>query len=178
MKLDHVLLNVFRRGDEVNASRGGEVTVPVQSGALPWRLKRGKKAEKGEKAEKAEVLLVTGRRSGRWMIPKGWPVEGKSMADSAAQEAFEEAGIKGKVDPEPIGTFRHIKQHLLLGRLEVDIQVHPMAVKRELGDWPERGERTRKWFRVEDAAERVDSEELRTLIVKFGESLKEPATAK
>jgi 8-oxo-dGTP pyrophosphatase MutT (NUDIX family) len=170
MKLQGALLNIVRRGYGQNMSRGGEVAVPVQSGALPWRVRRSKKAEK------AEVLLVTGRRSGRWMIPKGWPVDGKSMADSAAQEAFEEAGIKGKVDPQPIGTFRHVKQHLLFGRLEVDIQVHTMAVKRELGDWPERGERTRKWFRVEEAAQRVDSEELKVLIVKFGESLKEQAT--
>ena len=173
MKLHDVLRNIVRWGYGQDMSRGGEVAVPVQSGALPWRVKRSKKADK------AEVLLVTGRRSGRWMIPKGWPVAGKSMADSAAQEAFEEAGIKGKVDPQPIGIFRHVKQHLLLGRLEVDIQVHAMAVKRELGNWPERGERTRKWFKVEEAAERVDSEELRTLIVQFGESLKQQAaTAK
>lgn len=147
------------------------MAVPIQSGALPWRFKRSKKSDK------AEVMLVTGRRSGRWMIPKGWPVEGKTMADSAAQEAFEEAGIKGKISPEPIGTFRHVKQHFLVGRMEVDIQVHAMAVKRELGDWPERSERARKWFRVEEAAERVDSEELRLLIVKLGEILKEQAAA-
>lgn len=171
MKLPHVLLNIVRSGYGADVSRGGEVAVPIQSGALPWRVKRGKKSRT------AEVLLVTGRRSGRWMIPKGWPVEGKSLADSAAQEAFEEAGIKGKVDPRPIGTFRHVKQHLLFGRMEVDIQVHPLAVKRELGEWPERGERTRKWFRVEEAAERVDSEELKGLIVRLGERLKEQAAA-
>jgi 8-oxo-dGTP pyrophosphatase MutT (NUDIX family) len=140
-------------------SRGGEVTVPIQSGALPWRLKRRRTAE---------VMLVTGRRSGRWMIPKGWPMAGKSLADSAAREAFEEAGIKGRVDPRPIGIFRHVKRHLLLGELEVDIQVHPLAVERELGDWPESAERTRKWFGVKEAAAQVDSEELRKLIMRFG----------
>jgi 8-oxo-dGTP pyrophosphatase MutT (NUDIX family) len=143
-------------------SRGAEVAVPLQSGALPWRLKRRRMAE---------VLLVTGRRSGRWMIPKGWPMTGKSLADSAAQEAFEEAGIKGRVDSRPIGRFRHVKRHLLFGKLEVDIQVHPLAVERELGDWPERGERTRKWFGIEEAAAQVDSDELRKLIVQFGESI-------
>src|SRR6266550_2347263 len=127
MKLPEVLTRLARRIYMGGTSRGGDLSVPVQSGALPWRLKRRRKAE---------VLLVTGRRSGRWMIPKGWPVAGKSLADSAAQEAFEEAGIKGKVDPTPIGTFRHVK-HLLFGTLEVDIVVHPLAVKSELGDWPE-----------------------------------------
>lgn len=136
--------------------------MPIQAGALPWRLK----------PKKAEVMLVTGRRSKRWMIPKGWPVDGKSLADSAAQEAFEEAGIKGKVDPDPIGRFRHVKQHLIVGDMEVEIVVHPMAVEKQLDDWPERGERDRKWFELGEAAERVDSDHLRTLIVEFGESLK------
>jgi len=139
------------------------VAVPLQSGVLAWRVKRKKKPE---------IMLVTGRRSGRWMIPKGWPVAGKSLADSAAQEAFEEAGIKGKIADKPIGTFRHVKQHLLFGRLEVDILVHPLAVERELGDWPERGERNRKWFGLSEAAKRVDSDELGKLIVAFGKSLK------
>ena len=148
-------------------SRAGESVIPVQSGALPWRLKVSKKADK-----RPEVLLVTGRRSGRWMIPKGWPMAGKSLADSAAQEAFEEAGIKGKVAPEPIGRFRHVKQHILFGELEVDILVHPLTVERELKDWPERGERVRKWFKLDVAATKVDSEELRVLIVQFGNQLK------
>jgi 8-oxo-dGTP pyrophosphatase MutT (NUDIX family) len=155
--------HIVRRILNAGVSRGGKLPVPVQTGALPWRLKRSKKAE---------VLLVTGRRSGRWMIPKGWPVAGKTLADSAAQEAFEEAGIKGKIEPEPIGRFRHTKQHILFGTMEVDIHVHPMAVEKELSDWPERGERMRKWFKLDEAAERVDSDELRQLIVRFGKRLK------
>ena len=144
-------------------SREQTSTVPVQSGALPWRLKGRKKPE---------VLLVTGRRSGRWMIPKGWPMPGKSLAESAAQEAFEEAGIEGKLTDEPIGLFRHVKQHLLFGEMEVDILVHPLAVKRELSDWPEKSERSRKWFALDVAATRVDSSELSLLILEFGKSLK------
>lgn len=149
-------------------NREGE-KVPIQAGALPWRLKRRKK--------KPEVLLVTGRRSGRWMIPKGWPMPGKSLADSAAQEAFEEAGIKGRIEPTPIGSFRHMKQHLLFGTLEVDIFVHPLAVERELGNWPEKGERSRKWFPIDEAVQRVDSDELKSLIVEFGRSLKDKKAA-
>jgi 8-oxo-dGTP pyrophosphatase MutT (NUDIX family) len=147
-------------------SPDAEPVVPVQSGALPWRVRGRKKADR-----KAEVLLVTGRRSGRWMIPKGWPMAGKTLADSAAQEAFEEAGIKGRIDPEPIGMFRHVKQHLLFGTLEVDILVHSLTVEHELKDWPERGERMRKWFKLDEAAERVDSAGLRDLIVEFGRQL-------
>ena len=138
---------------EPEASGGGGI--PIQTGALPWRLA----PKKG-----LQVLLVTGRRSGRWSIPKGWPIPGKSLAEAAAQEAFEEAGVKGTVDPNPIGTFRHLKQQLVTGGFEVDIVVHPMWVDRELPRWPELSERKRKWFSPKDAAKVVDSPELGELI--------------
>lgn len=112
-----------------------------------------------------EVLLVTGRRSRRWTIPKGWPMAGKTLAEAAAQEAFEEAGVRGTIDPNPLGTFDHIKQNLATGLLEVRILVHPLSVDRELPKWPEFGQRRRKWFSVEEATEKVDSEELRSLIM-------------
>jgi 8-oxo-dGTP pyrophosphatase MutT (NUDIX family) len=160
MSLVGILIKSLTPGYHRFMNRDG---VPIQSGALPWRLR---------KRRRAEVMLVTGRRSKRWMIPKGWPMFGKSLAESAAQEAFEEAGIKGKVNPKPIGRFRHVKQHVLLGDIEVEIQVHTMAVQRELDNWPERGERSRKWFELSEAAARVDSEELRTLIVEFGKRLR------
>ena len=167
MMASNVLTLINRWLYKHGMSRADEAAVPVQSGALPWRVKSGKKADK-----KAEVLLVTGRRSGRWMIPKGWPMAGKTLADSAAREAFEEAGIKGRIEPEPIGTFRHVKQHVLFGEMEVDIHVHLLTVERQLKDWPERGERLRKWFKLDEAAQRVDSDELRELIVEFGRQLK------
>lgn len=129
--------------------------LPIQAGALPWRLAAKKSIE---------VLLVTGRRSGRWSIPKGWPMPGKSLAEAAAQEAFEEAGVKGTVDSRPIGTFRHVKQLLVIGDLEVKVVVHPLWVDREFPKWPELGQRKRKWFSAKDALKRVDSPELRELI--------------
>jgi 8-oxo-dGTP pyrophosphatase MutT (NUDIX family) len=133
---------------------------PIQTGALPWRLGRKKHFE---------VLLVTGRRSQRWTIPKGWPMDGKTLSEAAAVEAFEEAGVKGKIDPEPLGSFDHTKQCLPSGTLDVRILVHPMNVERELQKWPEFGQRRRKWFSVEEALERIDSEELGALIMQSAE---------
>lgn len=133
---------------------------PIQTGALPWRLGR---------KQRLEVLLVTGRRSRRWTIPKGWPMIGKSLSESAAEEAFEEAGVRGRIDAEPIGSFDHTKQHLPFGTLDVRILVHSMSVEREFPKWPEFGQRRRKWFTVKQAAERVDSDELRTLIIQSAE---------
>lgn len=165
--LDH-LINFISAVYRRRMSRKDDASLPIQSGVLPWRVKR----------KKTEVMLVTGRRSKRWMIAKGWPMDGMSLADSAAQEAFEEAGIKGKVDATPIGSFRFVKQHLLFGDVEVRIQVHPMIVKRELADWPERAERSRKWFELSDAVEQVDSDELKALIVAFGDGLKAQSKVK
>jgi 8-oxo-dGTP pyrophosphatase MutT (NUDIX family) len=155
MRLVKQLTRSIAKSYSVWVTRDQSVEVPIQTGALPWRLapKNG-----------IEVLLVTGRKSGRWSIPKGWPMPGKSLAEAAAQEAFEEAGVKGTVDPNPIGTFRHVKQLNVVGDLEVDIVVHPLWVDRELEKWPEVGQRKRKWFKPKDAAKRVDSPELSAMI--------------
>lgn len=131
------------------------VEIPIQTGALPWRLS----------GKTIEVLLVTGRKSGKWSIPKGWPMPGKSLAEAAAEEAFEEAGVRGTIHPDPIGTFRHVKQQLLVGEIAVSIVVHHLWVDRELMEWPELGQRKRKWFKPKEAAKRVDSRELRELIL-------------
>jgi 8-oxo-dGTP pyrophosphatase MutT (NUDIX family) len=120
-----------------------------------------------------EVLLVTGRSSRRWLVPKGWPMRDRSLAEAAAQEAFEEAGVRGRV-AEAIGSFGHAQNHRLLGRFQVSILVHPLAVETQLADWPERRERSRRWFGLDQAREAVASPELRRILARFAESLPEP----
>lgn len=155
MKSIRQLMRAAPKSDALAANPQETDDVPIQTGALPWRL---------GKSKGIEVMLVTGRRSGRWTIPKGWPMPGKTLAEAAAQEAFEEGGVTGTVDPKPIGTFRHIKQQVPPGDVEVNIVVHPLWVDHELPKWPELGQRKRKWFTVKDAAKRVDSPELSELI--------------
>jgi ADP-ribose pyrophosphatase YjhB (NUDIX family) len=101
------------------------------------------------------------------MIPKGWPIQGMSLAKAAAREAFEEAGVEGTVDSKPLGIFRHAKQHVTLGLLDVSIVVHPLAVKNELAEWPERGQRERKWFSIRQATLSVESDELKRIILEL-----------
>ncbi len=131
--------------------------LPIQTGALPWRVRDGR----------IEVLLVTSRRSGRWLIPKGWPMAGLSLAEAAAQEAYEEAGIEGRIQPEPVGWLVHDKQHDLFGAITVRIAVHLLAVNRVLCSWPVIGQRKRRWFSVKQAAEQVQSAELAALIQRL-----------
>lgn len=144
-----------RYSREMTRQERGEL--PIQTGALPWRLSSKKKIE---------VLLVTSRRSGRWTIPKGWPMRGKSLAEAAAREAFEEAGVTGPIDPDPIGKVNYVKNLLAIGELEISIFVYRMRVDEELRKWPELGQRKRRWFSAKGAAKRVDSPELSDLILK------------
>jgi len=67
----------------------------TQYGAVCWRLHRGR----------VEVLLVTSRDTGRWIIPKGWPIDGLSPAGTAQREAWEEAGVEGEVIEDGLGVF-------------------------------------------------------------------------
>jgi 8-oxo-dGTP pyrophosphatase MutT (NUDIX family) len=92
---------------------------------------------------------------------------GKTLAEAAAQEAFEEAGVEGSLAPEPIGGFVHLKRHGVLGPFHTKVIVHPLAVERELAEWPERRERTRRWFSRGEASTAVASEELAVLIRSF-----------
>ena len=70
----------------------------TQYAALPYRRKRN---------SRTEVLLVTSRDTGRWIIPKGWPAKGKSPHKSAAREAREEAGVVGTIKRRPLGAANH-----------------------------------------------------------------------
>lgn len=135
-----------------------EVTnLPQQTAALPWR----------GKGAKFKMMLVTGRSSGRWTLPKGWPMFGKTLAEAAAQEAYEEAGVEGAVEQQPIGRFNHTKSHAALGKLEVTILVHPLEVRRVMSSWPEKGARERRWVDPGEAADLVDNPQLTRILLDF-----------
>ncbi|WP_421849169.1 NUDIX hydrolase [Oricola sp.] len=129
----------------------------VQYGALPWRMVDGT----------LEVLLLTSRDTGRWVLPKGWPHEGMSPAKSAAQEAFEEAGITGAITRKDIGRFHYLKFRPDKRSVECVVHVHALEVEKQLDDWPERLQRKTQWFLRHEAAERVDEPELRDIILSF-----------
>ena len=92
---------------------------------------------------------------------------GKSLAKAAEQEAFEEAGIRGQIEPQSIGHFDHVKSHPVVGAIRCTIALHPLAVEEELADWPERNERERRWFDQRSAQAAVQSRSLKALIGHF-----------
>lgn len=108
-----------------------------QIAALPWRLA----ADGG-----LEFLLVTSRTSKHWLLPKGWPIPGKSGLESALQEAFEEAGIHARGPDTPISRYAFIKVLHDLTELPCTMAVYAVGNVEELDEWPEKGQRERKWF--------------------------------
>jgi 8-oxo-dGTP pyrophosphatase MutT (NUDIX family) len=105
-----------------------------------------------------EVLLITARRSGRWIVPKGHPIRGLPVHEAAAREAWEEAGVQGRVNPAPLGRYRP-------GGFVV--QLHPLEVAQMLDDFPEAGQRLRLWLPPDKAAARVADPGLAALISGF-----------
>ena len=111
-----------------------------------------------------EVMLITSRDTGRWVVPKGWPAEREAAWDCAAREAREEAGLVGEIQKRPIGSYHYKK--LFDNGLPVwcTVEVFALAVAERLESWPEQGERTGRWFTLEDAANAVDEPDLGALI--------------
>ena len=109
--------------------------------------------------ESVEVLLITSRRGRRWIFPKGVVERGESGATSAEREAFEEAGVRGSVDPSRLGSYRYEKWG---GTCTVD--VFPLLVEEVLDVWPESGSRRRQWFAIPDAVEALGRKELRAML--------------
>jgi 8-oxo-dGTP pyrophosphatase MutT (NUDIX family) len=118
----------------------------VQYAALPYRLS-GK--------SRTEVMLVTSRETQRWIIPKGWPQRGKAPHDSAAREAFEEAGVVGAVGKRAVGSFPYQKRLKNGGVTVCEVHVFPLRVRRQSKEWPEKEQREVKWLSAKEAAETV-----------------------
>ena len=116
------------------------------------------------------VMLVTSRSTKRWVIPKGNISGGKSPHMAAAQEAEEEAGVRGAVCPTPLGSYRYRKLRGSGASLMIDVDVFPLAVTDELPGWKEQEERERRWFSLTDAADAVDEFDLRDLMRSFSAS--------
>lgn len=155
---------------------GGEAEIPgkirkrkvkravrLQYGALPYRFT----------ADAAlEFLLVTTRQSRQWIIPKGWPIKGLRPAKSAAREAFEEAGVRGRIGGKSIGLFAYNKTLDANGiRVSCEVRVFPLLVKRQSKAWPEVEQRVVQWVAPTKALTLVKDEGLKGLMAAFAERL-------
>ncbi len=119
-------------------------SVGLQYGAIPYRHVDGE----------IVFLMITSRRTGKWIFPKGGLIEGLAPAESAAQEAYEEAGVRGRIGAAPVGHYRAFKARPGKARpgkarrvveTPVLVEMYPLEVAEQFDDWPEKGERKRHW---------------------------------
>ena len=118
-----------------------------------------------ERKDYREVLLVTSRDTGRWVLPKGWPIRGMDAPGSALQEAWEEAGVReANMNTSPVGSYGYDKRLDSGLELPVEVKVYEAQVTDMADKFPESDERTRKWVRPEEAAKMVNEPELQALL--------------
>jgi 8-oxo-dGTP pyrophosphatase MutT (NUDIX family) len=142
--------------------RGKGRSRPIQYGALPYRaIKSG-----------VEILLVTSRGTRRWIIPKGWPQKGVPPHRAAAQEAFEEAGVVGKISRKPIGSYWYDKIFETGAAVRCTVRVFPLRVTRQFKRWPEKRQRQTQWHSPAHASRRVRETYLRQIIRTFAQQRK------
>lgn len=130
----------------------------MQAAALPFR-------RRADGAGTVEVLLVSSS-SNRWIIPKGDIDDGLAPHLAAEKEAFEEGGVRGRIDPHCLGTFG-VRKEENGAAIVLDVAVYPLEVEEELERWPEMDKRRRRWLPVGAAAAAVGEPELAAILKKF-----------
>lgn len=139
-----------------DAAKGARRRVTPQSAVVGYRTA----------ADGLEVLLVTSRIRGRWVLPKGTVEPGLTAAASAAKEAWEEAGVTGFVSADCLGVYRYVKTRRT-GTQWCEVRVYPMRIKAVLPHWPEQRQRRRAWMPLDQAIVCVHEPTLRSLLAAF-----------
>ncbi|MTI46124.1 8-oxo-dGTP pyrophosphatase MutT (NUDIX family) [Roseibium hamelinense] len=131
----------------------------LQIAALCYRVPKG--------AAEPEVLLVTTRDTGRWIIPKGWPEPDKPAFETAVIEAYEEAGVVGKPERRVFGQFRSFKGLSNGLTLRTKVLVFKIRATKLLDSFPEKGQRKLAWVPVSQAIEQANEKGLQKLLRRF-----------
>lgn len=138
----------------------------VQSGAIPYAWA----------GDEPTYLLITSRRTGRWIFPKGAVEDDMTPARSAAKEAWEEAGVRGDIGKVSVGTYRteKVERH---SRRMIAVDLYPLKVDDQAKDWPERGSRRRHWATYRQARRLIDNVELLVVLDRLHADLTAPPDA-
>lgn len=130
----------------------------MQYAALPFRLKDGR----------FEILLIRSRETRRWVIPKGWPMRGRKPHRAAQREAYEEAGVVGRIGKVEIGRYLYPKRLADGTSVPCEVAVFPLPVARRRRRWPERAERGKgRWMPPAKAAAAVRETGLSAIILSL-----------
>ena len=126
----------------------------LRSGTVPYLV---------EEDGTIRVMLVTPSGGGAWMLPKGNIEKNMTSCDSAAKEAYEEAGVVGKCDPVMLGAYKFRQSQF--------VQIFPLRITKILDRWEETEKRSRFLFKLEKAALVVDSADIRSVLLKLKDYL-------
>jgi 8-oxo-dGTP pyrophosphatase MutT (NUDIX family) len=140
--------------------KAGKAKIPplrLQYAALPWR----------RSGTHLEFMLLSSRETKRWIIPKGWPMSGRSGAAAAAIEALEEAGLLGVISGRPIGHYTYAKRFSAGVEEPCRVEVYDLRVTRQRETWLEKDQRNTQWFPAEEAISLVSDPELGDVIGRF-----------
>lgn len=129
----------------------------------PKRQQVAALCHRGE-GDSKEYLLVTSRDTGRWIIPKGWPIRGLKSNEAALREAWEEAGVRNsKATSDPVGTFTYQKRQSTGWEIPIETLVYSVAVKDLSEEFPEAHERSRRWVKADAAVAMVNETGLKLI---------------
>jgi 8-oxo-dGTP pyrophosphatase MutT (NUDIX family) len=135
-------------------------TAVRQAGAIPYSVVDGQPV----------FLLITSRRSGRWIFPKGELNDGVLPWQLAEDEAFEEAGVRGTIESTPIGSYRTMKT-LALRRQPIVVDLYPLRVERQFEEWPEMQQRHRHWAILPEAKRLLSDSKLFEMAARLNNAL-------
>ena len=113
------------------------------------------------------VGLITSRDTGRWVLPKGWLKDGEPAHKTAAEEAYEEAGLLGQILTEPVGSYTYRKRLDCLSSVVCEVVVYQLVVTTRLDDWPEKSQRHLAFFPPSVAAALVHEPGLASLLLSM-----------
>jgi len=142
-----------------------------QAGVIAYRILDGE----------VRVLLMTSRETGRWIIPKGNIAPGSTPAEAVAREAYEEAGVRGRIASTiPLGFYTYFKKLASGGARAAAVEVYLMRVEERVKKWPEKGERKLSWLSPAAAAKLVEEPGVVSLLrrlMEFEDDLAKPGAA-
>jgi len=156
LKASQMLLNNFAVTVLDRFAIAPSERIPIaerQSGVIPYTLVDGSPI----------FLLITTRRTGRWIFPKGRIKDSFEPWESARKEAFEEAGIEGEIETLPVGSYRTWKTRGVR-RVAIEIDMFPFKVERQFDNWRETGERHRHWVTLREARRLIRENRLVDLV--------------
>ena len=157
-------MNIYNKHKVKRLSKKNTFTDKVfkQIGALCFKIEKNK----------LFILLIKSRRSKRWVIPKGWKLATMNSRMSVAVEAWEEAGVQGKVSKRPIGFYHYRKANKDGSFFSCEVKVYSLSVFKLKKKFPEMNERKSKWFSSDQASLMVDEPELKKIFLKFQKLIK------